>query len=315
MATSMSSFAVSSHQLDEKLQSVNNDAEKDQIITTYLSQRQTEFENGSRAGFDFPANMEWLNCQNPLSFKNELKGKICVLDIFTYCCINCMHIIPDLKDLHSKFSAEDGVMIIGVHSAKFDNEKSTANVIQSILRYELDHPVVNDVSGILYNTLEIQCWPTLIILGPQGQLLHVLHGEGKREMLIRLARLALQYYCQLDFISHHLIPLSLERNKIKTMTLSFPGKICLTNDEDGIVITDSGHHRILIVGKDGMTQTCIGSRDKFKPGFVDGTFQEALFNSPQGIACSRDGTTIFIADTNNHAIRKVFQSITASNFS
>ncbi|EDV22671.1 uncharacterized protein TRIADDRAFT_11855, partial [Trichoplax adhaerens] len=254
---------------------------------------------------DFPANLEWLNCENQLSFENELNGKLCVLDIFTYCCINCMHVMPDLKHLHSKFSIEDGVMIIGVHSAKFDDEKSTANVIQSILRHELDHPVVNDERGIIYDSLDIQCWPTFVILGPQGQFLHVLHGEGKREMLMWLVRLGLRYYDSLGLLSHHSIPLSLERHKIKPMTLSFPGKVCVVNDGDDIVISDSGHHRILIVGKDGITRSCVGNKEYFEEGFVDGVFQKARFNNPQGITCSRNGKTIFVADTNNHAIRKI----------
>src|SRR4051812_40757332 len=90
---------------------------------------------------EFPTGMEWLNTKSPLSIK-DLKGKVVLLDFWTYCCINCMHIIPDLKKLEAKYSKE--LVVIGVHSAKFQNEKQTQNIREAIQRYEIEHPVVND---------------------------------------------------------------------------------------------------------------------------------------------------------------------------
>src|SRR6185436_1030734 len=90
---------------------------------------------------DFPEGMEWLNTDRPISLR-ELRGKVVLLDFWTYCCINCMHVIPDLKKLERKYPNE--LVVIGVHSAKFTNERDTDNIRQAILRYEIEHPVVND---------------------------------------------------------------------------------------------------------------------------------------------------------------------------
>src|SRR6267142_2334424 len=90
---------------------------------------------------EFPEGMEWLNTDRPLSIR-QLKGKVVLLDFWTYCCINCMHIIPDLKKLERKYPNE--LVVIGVHSAKFTAEKDTENIRRAILRYEIEHPVVND---------------------------------------------------------------------------------------------------------------------------------------------------------------------------
>ena len=77
--------------------------------------------------------LQWFNVANPLTLK-ALKGKVVVLDFFTYCCINCMHILPDLDELESRFTSTDGLVVVGVHSAKFDNEKDSANILSAIIR-------------------------------------------------------------------------------------------------------------------------------------------------------------------------------------
>src|SRR3989338_3358278 len=90
---------------------------------------------------DFPQGLEWLNNAEPLSLE-KLRGKIVLLDFWTYCCINCMHVLPDLKRLEVKYPNE--LVVIGVHSAKFSNEQGTEQIRQAILRYGVTHPVVND---------------------------------------------------------------------------------------------------------------------------------------------------------------------------
>src|SRR5215831_1528731 len=84
---------------------------------------------------DFPAGAEWLNTERAVSLR-DLRGKVVLLDFWTYCCINCMHIIPDLKKLEAKYANQ--LVVIGVHSAKFTAEKGTDNIRQAILRYEVE---------------------------------------------------------------------------------------------------------------------------------------------------------------------------------
>ena len=143
---------------------------------------------------EFEPNLEWLNCPEPLSFSKQLNGKLCVLDFFTYCCINCMHILPDLEAVEEQFSIEDGVVILGVHSAKFENEKSSANILSAVLRYDIRHPVVNDSAAALWNLLSVQCWPTLVVVSPDGKILTSFVGEGHRDDLQIFLRFAVKFY-------------------------------------------------------------------------------------------------------------------------
>lgn len=108
--------------------------------------------------------LDWFNVLEPLS-RDSLSGKVVILDFFTYCCINCMHILPDLKKIEDLYSVEDGLVVIGVHSAKFENEKDSANILSAVQRYNITHPVVNDCAQSMWIDLKVVCWPTLIILG------------------------------------------------------------------------------------------------------------------------------------------------------
>ncbi len=84
---------------------------------------------------EFPPSLDWFNTPVPLSFSKQLQGKLVVLDFFTYCCINCMHILPDLEALEGRHPVEGGVVVVGVHSAKFGNEKVSENILNAINRY------------------------------------------------------------------------------------------------------------------------------------------------------------------------------------
>ena len=84
---------------------------------------------------EFPSSLDWFNTPSPLSFSEQLKGKIVVLDFFTYCCINCIHVLPQLERLEHCHPVEEGVVVVGVHSAKFGNEKVSDNIRNAINRY------------------------------------------------------------------------------------------------------------------------------------------------------------------------------------
>src|SRR5438034_6433273 len=103
------------------------------------------------------AGFAWLNTDRPLTFANELRGKIVLLDFWTYCCINCMHVLPDLAYIEKKYPNE--VAVIGVHTAKFDNEKETENIRRAIQRYNIEHPVVNDGDQIIWRKFGVNSWP------------------------------------------------------------------------------------------------------------------------------------------------------------
>ena len=83
---------------------------------------------------ELPPNQPWFNTDHPLSL-GQLKGRVVILDFWTYCCINCLHVLPELKYLEKKY--KDSLTVIGVHCGKFDNEKETENIRQALLRYDI----------------------------------------------------------------------------------------------------------------------------------------------------------------------------------
>ncbi|BFY97727.1 hypothetical protein BsWGS_00768 [Bradybaena similaris] len=247
---------------------------------------------------DFKSGLDWLNVSEPLTLSKHLKGHIVVLDFFTYCCINCMHILPDLEAVEEKFPPQSGVVVVGVHSAKFLNEKVTANILSAVLRYNIQHPVVNDSDALLWQALAVSCWPTLVFLGPSGQLIYSLAGEGHRAWILEFLQLAVEHYS--PHLQHHSLPFSLEKHKTPVSSLSFPGKVCLWPERHCLVIADTGNHRIVVVDKTGVVQFVIGSGNS---GLKDGDFISAEFSAPQGVAC--DKSCIYVADTGNHCLRRI----------
>ena len=242
---------------------------------------------------DFPSS-EWFNTSKPLS-SDHLKGRIALLDFFTYCCINCMHILPDLEALEETFENRDRVLVIGVHSAKFDNERVGNNINNAIQRYGIHHPVINDSQAHLWQNWSISCWPT-VVLCFNGQPLKFFVGEGHRQNMIDFVQVALEHF-QEDLFKAE--PLALPELQIglhlHASPLQFPGKILV--QDDFIFISDTGNHRIIVADLNGDVKQVIG----MGRGHADGSFTESKFNAPQGLAKKND--SLYVCDTNNHVIR------------
>jgi len=237
----------------------------------------------------------WLNTSRPLTAE-DLKGRIILLDFWTYCCINCMHVIPDLGYLENKFGNK--LTVIGVHSAKFKNEQDSENIRQAILRYGVHHPVVNDFDFSTWKAMGIRAWPTFVLINPQGTIEATYSGEGHREDLDKAITALIQKYGQKygDKINTTPLPIALETDKQPANALSFPSK--LATDGEHLFVADSGHQRIVIMTLGGKITGIIGSG---KTGHDDGVFATASFNTPQGLAY-KDGL-LYIADTNNNMLR------------
>lgn len=124
----------------------------------------------------FAVDMTWLNVSRSIT-KEELGGRLLILDFFTYCCINCLHILPILRDIEKTWENENNIQIIGVHSAKFTNEKQFENVINAVQRYRIEHPVLNDNDMRLWSEMNISCWPTIVIFSPDLKALLYVFGR------------------------------------------------------------------------------------------------------------------------------------------
>ncbi|XP_022747672.1 protein SUPPRESSOR OF QUENCHING 1, chloroplastic isoform X1 [Durio zibethinus] len=253
---------------------------------------------------EFPAKLDWLNTA-PLQFQRDLQGKVVLLDFWTYCCINCMHVLPDLEFLEKKYK-DKPFTVVGVHSAKFDNEKDLEAIRNAVLRYGITHPVVNDGDMYLWRELGVNSWPTFAIVGPNGKLLAQISGEGHRKDLDYLVEAALLFYGQKKLLDYTSIPLNLEQDndpRLLTSPLKFPGKLAMDILNNRLFISDSNHNRIVVTDLDGNFIIQIGSTGE--EGLRDGFFDDATFNHPQGLAYNAKKNLLYVADTENHALREI----------
>jgi thiol-disulfide isomerase/thioredoxin len=245
----------------------------------------------------FPDGLKWINTAAPIEIA-ALRGKFVLLDFWTLGCINCMHVIPELKKLEAAYPKE--LVVIGVHSAKFQNEKDTQNITEAVLRYKLEHPVVNDADFTIWNAFSVRAWPTFVLIDPEGFAVWGRSGETTFEEIDNLLRGALPYYRKKGLLDEKPLKLDLAAARVQQTPLRFPGKILADEPGRRLFIADSNHNRIVVARLDGTLIATIGSG---ATGRTDGTFATAEFNQPQGMVL--DGQTLYVADTSNHLIRKV----------
>jgi thiol-disulfide isomerase/thioredoxin len=242
----------------------------------------------------------WINTGKPLKLK-DLRGKVVILDFWTLCCINCMHIMPELEKLEEKYKNE--LVVIGVHTPKFDNEKDTEAVRKAVLRYQIKHPVVNDAERKIWTAYNSQWWPTIAIIDPEGNVVAGAAGEPR-----------------VDFkgIDKVVAGLILKHRKNKTLNetplrfdtaefrdgpdtpLYFPGKVVADAKGKRLLIADSTHHRVVVTDLDGKKIDIAGTG---QPGLKDGSFDQAQFDDPQGMAVL--GDTVYLADRKNNCLRQL----------
>jgi len=136
------------------------------------------------------------------------------------------------------------------------------NVRRAVLRYDIRHPVVNDGEAQLWSEVEVSCWPTLVLLGPRGNILFSLVGEGRRQRLGLLADAALRYYGARGMLTAQGVGAKPYRDSLPPSLLSFPGKVAVDDDGDGktLAIADTGHHRVLVVSSAGRLLHTVGGK-------------------------------------------------------
>ena len=242
--------------------------------------------------------LEWFNVEAPLAL-SSLRGKLVVLDFWTFCCINCMHVLPILKRIEQRFPRE--VAVIGVHSPKFAAEREPGNLADALARYGVVHPVVHDPDFLIWRQYGVRAWPTLVFIAPDGGVIDQVSGEPDPERIVA----AVGGMVERARAGGVLAPASLELKPATAQggALAFPGKMKRLDgagEAAGWALTDGGHHQIVLLDGLGTERERVGSGAR---GFGDGGFREASFDGPQGLAAAAD--TLYVADTGNHAIRKI----------
>ncbi|MBO4205854.1 NHL domain-containing thioredoxin family protein [Micromonospora echinofusca] len=246
----------------------------------------------------------WLNTGGRDLTLQDLRGRITVLDFWTFCCINCLHVLDELRPLEEKYG--DVLVVVGVHSPKFEHEKDPDALAAAVERYGVHHPVLDDPELRMWQQYAARAWPTLCVVDPEGYVVATMAGEGHAEGLSRLID---------ELIVTHEAKGTLHRGDgpyvppaEPATTLRFPGK-AVALDDGGLLVSDSARHSIVELDADGETvRRRIGTGDR---GRTDGSAATARFSEPQGLCrlpahtAEVAGYDIVVADTVNHLLRGI----------
>ena len=207
-----------------------------------------------------------------------------------------MHIFPQLRKLERKYASE--LVVVGVHSAKFPTEKETDSLTAAVRRCELEHPVINDAEFRVWQQYSCRAWPTLMFIDPRGNVIGKHEGELTFEQFDQLLGGMVAEFDELGIMQRSPLPTTPPRGP--ESALSFPGKVLADEAGGRLFIADTNHNRIVVSSFDGVVQRVIGTGEE---AFIDGPLAVSAFNHPQGMAI--DGEVLYVADTENHAIRRV----------
>ena len=261
-----------------------------------------------RAGYRVRASelegRNWLNTGGRQLNLEDLRGKIVLLDFWTFCCINCLHVLDELRPLEEKYS--DVLVTVGVHSPKFEHEADPVALAAAVERYEIHHPVLDDPELLTWQAYTARAWPTLVVLDPEGYIVAHLSGEGHAAGLESLVA---------ELVEEHEAKGTLHRGdgpyvpaEPTAGNLRFPGKVTALPGGT-FLVADTGHHRLVELEADLTTvRRVIGDGTK---GWADGDAASARFNEPQGVAllpadiAAKAGYDVVVADTVNHRLRGV----------
>ena len=242
----------------------------------------------------------WLNTGGRDLSLATLRGKVVLLDFWTFCCINCLHVLDELRELEAEFPQE--LVVIGVHSPKFVHEADHAAVAAAVDRYAVHHPVLDDPELETWRQYGVRAWPTLVVVDPDGYVAGAYSGEGHLHALRILIRSLIDSHDIRIGDSPYVAP------EPVAGLMRFPSKTLVLEDQQ-IAIADAGHHRILVLEADGETpHFIVGDGER---GLVDGASHQARFNEPSALCelpsqvAEAVGYRWLVADTVNHALRGV----------
>ena len=246
----------------------------------------------------------WINSDGPIHL-DRLRGKVVLLDFWTYCCINCHHVLPDLAKLEAKYKNQ--LVVIGVHTAKFEAEKDTENIRSKVREYGIKHPVANDANQVIWDRFGARSWPTLTLIDASGQLVRVpnqprgmFSGEGHYAELDKAIQSLVDKARARGELDETPVEFPAEMDKASVGGLLYPGKVSADPKSKRLFVSDTGHNRVVVTDLDGRLIEAIGDG---KAALKDGDFASSSFNRPQGTCLFED--ILYVADTENHAIRAV----------
>ncbi|MEL7977419.1 NHL domain-containing thioredoxin family protein [Isoptericola sp. F-RaC21] len=246
----------------------------------------------------------WLNTGGRDVTLADLRGKVVVIDFWTFCCVNCLHVLDELRELEERH--RDELVIVGVHSPKFAHEADPDALAAAVERYEVHHPVLDDPELVTWGAYTARAWPTLVVVDPEGYVVAQMAGEGHASAIEAIVE---------ELVAEHDAQGTLHRGDGPYVppaptsgTLRFPAK-AVALPSGNLLVADAGHHALAELAPDGETLVRrIGSGER---GLVDGGPDDARFSEPNGLCRVPDelrpalGYDVLVADTVNHALRGV----------
>ena len=235
----------------------------------------------------------WLNTGGRDVTLADLRGRIVVLDFWTFCCVNCLHVLDELRPLEERY--DDALVLVGVHSPKFEHEADADALAAAVERYAVHHPVLDDPDLVTWKAYTARAWPTLVVIDPEGYIVASLSGEGHAHGLSVLID---------ELVEEHTAKGTLRRGDAPyvapppaTTALRFPGKAAALPD-GSFLVSDTAHHQLVHLESDLVTERArLGG-----PG---------TFNEPQGVlalpadVAGRVGYDVVVADSVHHQVKGV----------
>ncbi|MEO9140170.1 MAG: thioredoxin-like domain-containing protein [Jatrophihabitans sp.] len=241
----------------------------------------------------------WFNTAAPITLAG-LRGRFVLLDFWTFCCGNCLHVVDELRPF--EIAHADVLTVIGVHSPKFPHEADPVALGAAVERYEVHHPVLNDPGLELWGQYAVRAWPTLVLIDPEGYVVAHAAGEGQVGALDALLSTLLAEHDERGTLHRgdgpYLAPAP------RAGDLRFPaGAILLPAERNGrpcesLLVADAGHHQVVeIDASDGSVLARYGSGERGAP-----------FAEPNGLTLLPVGVApydVLVADTANHVLRGI----------
>ncbi|MBZ5735762.1 NHL domain-containing thioredoxin family protein [Nocardioides sp. TRM66260-LWL] len=227
----------------------------------------------------------WLNTDGPVTLR-ELRGRFVLLDFWTFCCVNCLHVLDELRPLEQRMAGE--LLVVGVHSPKFVHEADPVALAAAVERYGVHHPVLDDPELVTWQAYTARAWPTLVLVDPEGYVVAQYAGEGHAHAI--------------EALLEELVPVHRERGTlqpgdspyvapvVEPTDLRFPAS-AVPLPGGGTLVADAGHDEVVVLDAAGAVERRIGG-----------------FREPNGVCVLPDevarevGYDAVVADTVGHRV-------------
>jgi len=236
----------------------------------------------------------WLNTDGPLRLA-DLRGRFVLVDFWTFCCVNCLHVLDELRPVEEKYA--DELVIVGVHSPKFVHEADPEALAAAVVRYGVHHPVLDDPDLVTWQAYAARAWPTLVLVDPQGYVVATYAGEGHAHAIDAMLAELIEEHRAAGTLqpgdSPYVAPPEPEGD------LLFPAKaIALPNGH--LLVADAGHHQIVQLELSLVEPVETKVVRRFR-GFRE---PNGLCLLPEGVA-TEVGYDVVVADTVHHQLRGI----------